>query len=288
MSASSRPTLHPRLASAQATLAETVLLPTPPLPEPTSTTFLTEGTRSLGLCCLTGEGRTLPVNATSTRGSFSADSAARTDSSMRGLCGEAGVGSSTRTRTPPPSRISGCLRYASSDRVRPDEGSLRSFRAARTCSAVTAIGRGNVSGRRGQVKESRRAPQIGDTIRRITYRVPDLTSVAVQQRPPRAFARALAAVEHQLAVDHHVGDALRIGEGLLERGRVPHGGGIEHHQIGLHPRPDQPPVLDPQAPRRQRGHLPHRLLHREEVLVARVVPQHPRRAAERPRMRAAL
>src|SRR3954463_9105476 len=142
MSASSRPTLQPRLASAQATLAETVLLPTPPLPDPTSTTFLTEGTRSLGLFCLPGEGRTLALNATSTRGSLSEASVARTDSSMRCFHGEAGVGSSTRTRTPPPSSSSGCLKYPSSDIGRPDEGSLSSFKAVRTCSAVTAIGRG--------------------------------------------------------------------------------------------------------------------------------------------------
>src|SRR3954468_21765650 len=59
MSASSSPTLQPRFASATAMFAEIVLLPTPPLPEPTSTTFLTVGTRSFGLCCLAGEGRAL-------------------------------------------------------------------------------------------------------------------------------------------------------------------------------------------------------------------------------------
>src|SRR5207249_9266241 len=154
MSASSKPTLHPRFASATATLAETVLFPTPPLPEPTRTTFFTEGTRSLGLCCLAGEGRTLAPNATSTRGSCSGESMARTASSIRALCGEAGVGSSTRTRTPPPSSISGCLKYPSSDIGRPDEGSLRSFSAERTCSADTPIGRRNVRGAPGQVKAS--------------------------------------------------------------------------------------------------------------------------------------
>src|SRR5438094_913702 len=125
-----------------------------PVPEPTRTTFFTEGTRSLGLCCLAGEGRTLAPNATSTRGSCSGESMARTASSIRALCGEAGVGSSTRTRTPPPSSISGCLKYPSSDIGRPDEGSLRSFNAERTCSAVTPIGRRNVRGAPGQVKAS--------------------------------------------------------------------------------------------------------------------------------------
>src|SRR2546426_2016865 len=152
MSASSSPTLQPRFASATATFAETVLLPTPPLPEPTSTTFFTDGTRSFGLFCLPGEGRTLAPKATSTRGSCRGESIARTASSIRTLCGEAGVGSSTRTRTPPPSSISGCLKYPSSDIDLPDEGSLKSLSAERTCSAVTFIGRRNVRGSGGQVK----------------------------------------------------------------------------------------------------------------------------------------
>src|SRR3989449_6615570 len=160
MSASSSPPLQLRFASATATFAETVLLPTPPLPEPTSTTFFTDGTTSFGLFCLPGEGRTLAPKATSTGGGCRGESIARTASSIRALCGEAGVGSSTRTRTPPPSRISGCLKYPSSDIVRPDEGSLRSLSADSTCSAVTAIGRRNVRGSGGQVKASAGAASL--------------------------------------------------------------------------------------------------------------------------------
>ncbi len=43
MSASIKPTFAPICARAQAMLAETVLLPTPPLPEAMATTFLTPG-----------------------------------------------------------------------------------------------------------------------------------------------------------------------------------------------------------------------------------------------------
>src|SRR6267143_402136 len=101
MSASSRPTLQPRFASATATFAEMVLLPTPPLPEPTSTTFFTDGTRSFGLFCFPGEARTLAPKATSTRASCSGESIARTASSVRGLCGEVGVKSRRVAEGPP-------------------------------------------------------------------------------------------------------------------------------------------------------------------------------------------
>src|SRR6476620_5125474 len=50
MSASSSPTLAPAWASATARLTLTVLLPTPPLPDPTAMTFLTFG-RIASACC---------------------------------------------------------------------------------------------------------------------------------------------------------------------------------------------------------------------------------------------
>jgi len=68
------------------------------LPDPTSTTFFTEGTRSLGLCCFAGDGRTLASKATSTRAKLQRRERARTASSMR-PCTASRVGSSTRTRT---------------------------------------------------------------------------------------------------------------------------------------------------------------------------------------------
>src|SRR5215471_11394243 len=49
-SASSKPTLWPSDASATARLTETVVLPTPPLPEPTAIRFVTPGMGSLGGC----------------------------------------------------------------------------------------------------------------------------------------------------------------------------------------------------------------------------------------------
>src|SRR6185295_15005001 len=47
-SASMSPTLYPSAASATARFTETVVLPTPPLPEPTAIRFCTPGIGSLG------------------------------------------------------------------------------------------------------------------------------------------------------------------------------------------------------------------------------------------------
>src|SRR5215470_17147912 len=45
-----RPTVWPSFASEMARFTETVVLPTPPLPEPTAIRFLTPGMGSLGGC----------------------------------------------------------------------------------------------------------------------------------------------------------------------------------------------------------------------------------------------
>src|SRR6185312_6052492 len=50
-SASSRPVLYPRCASAIARFTETVVFPTPPLPLPTAIRFFTPGMGSFGCCC---------------------------------------------------------------------------------------------------------------------------------------------------------------------------------------------------------------------------------------------
>ena len=103
MSASSRPTLAPIWASAQAMLALTVLLPTPPLPEATATMFLTPG---MACCCGMPRpvlARTLAVISiwmSSTPGT--ASTAARHMRSISALSGQAGVVSSTVNATAPP------------------------------------------------------------------------------------------------------------------------------------------------------------------------------------------
>src|ERR1041384_7428310 len=233
MSASSRPTFAPSWASATATLAETVLLPTPPLPLPMSTTFFAPGTRSCALVALAGDWRTFELKAISTR---CPGSAARMSSSSFGLCGEAGVGSSTCTRTALPESVSAPLSIPSSPSGRPDEGSFKSFSAERTCSDV--MGRGMCLSR--GVKSRR-----------------------VKQRASRARLRALAVVEDEPAVHDYVGHSVRVLERLFEGGRVAHRGGIEGDQVRLHTDADQAAVLQAEPPRRQGGHLPHRLFQKK-------------------------
>src|SRR5438132_64 len=232
MSASSRPTFAPSCASATATLAETVLLPTPPLPLPIRITFLTEGTRSLALAAFAADPRTDQLNATSTRASLSGASVDRIASSSRGFQGDAGVGSSTRTRTPLPSRISAPLSIPSSDSGLPDEGSFTSFNAATTCSEVTAMGRGRCVARRAK---SRR----------------------VQERPPGTFLRALPLLQHDLAVDQHVRNSFRVMLRLVERRGVADGRRIEDDEVGLQTRAQDSAILQADAPCRQRGHSAH-------------------------------
>src|SRR6185312_12232882 len=53
-SASSRPVLYPRCASAIARFTETVVFPTPPLPLPTAIRFFTPGMGSFGCACCPG------------------------------------------------------------------------------------------------------------------------------------------------------------------------------------------------------------------------------------------
>ena len=50
-SASSSPVLWPSAASEIARFTETVVLPTPPFPEPTAIRFFTPGIGTLGSCC---------------------------------------------------------------------------------------------------------------------------------------------------------------------------------------------------------------------------------------------
>ena len=111
-----------------------MLFPTPPLPLPTRMTLRTPGTRSVP--AFPGERRTSAVKATSTRESCKGESTERTASSSRALCGEAGVGSSRRTRTELPSSISTFFTIPSSPSVRPVEGSVTPCRAARMASEL--------------------------------------------------------------------------------------------------------------------------------------------------------
>src|SRR5947209_1440778 len=262
MSASSRPTRHPSCASATARFTETVLLPTPPLPLPTRITLRTPGTRSVPP--RPGARRTSAVKATSTRESCCGESTARTASSSRGLWGEAGVGSSRRTRTPLPSSMSTFFTIPSSPNVRPVEGSFTPCRAARMASELTKVS----SGRK---RRSRCLPRPA-------------VSRRAEQGPAGAFPGPLSLVEHDLSVDHYRLYPPRILLGLLEGGGVLDVLGIEHDHVGVGSRTKHAPVPDAHPPGGQRGDLAHRLLHGEQLHVADVVTEDPRHGAERARM----
>ncbi len=103
MSASSRPTAAPSMARATARLAATVLLPTPPLPDATASTFLTPGTS-----CAAAVGaarRTMAFHVTSMAWAPSGSSLERMSASISSLRGQAGVVSSMVRATRDPSMV---------------------------------------------------------------------------------------------------------------------------------------------------------------------------------------
>src|SRR5713101_8996797 len=263
MSASSKPTRQPSSASATARFTETVLLPTPPLPLPTRITLRTPGTRSVPP--RPGAWRTSAVKATSTRESCRGESTARTASSSRALCGEAGVGNSRRTRAALPSSMSTFFTIPSSPSVRPVEGSFTPCRAARMASELAKVS----SGRKGR---SRCFP--GPAVSR-----------RAQEGPAGAFWRALSLVEHHPAVDHHRLDAGRVLLRLLEGGGVLDAVRVEDHHVGVRAGPQQAAVPDAHPPGGQGGNLADRLLQGEQLHVPHVVTQDPRHGAEGARMR---
>src|SRR6266850_5701047 len=263
MSASSRPTRQPSCASATARFTETVLLPTPPLPLPTRMTLRTPGTRSAPP--RPGARSTSAVKATSTRESCRGESTARTASSRRGLCGEAGVGSSRRTRAAFPSSMSTFFTIPSSPSVRPVEGSFTPCRAARMASELTKVS----SRRKGR---SRCLPRPA-------------VSRRVQEGPAGPFRGALSLVEHYPAVDHYRLDAGRVPLGLLEGGGILDAVRVEDHQVGVRAGPQDAAVPDAHPPGGQGGDLADRLLQGEQLHVPHVVTQDPRHGAEGARMR---
>src|SRR5712671_2918666 len=265
MSASRSPTRAPSCASATARLTDTVLFPTPPFPLPTRMTLRTLGTRSVPVPLL-GARRTSELKATSTRESCWGESAARTASSRRALCGEAGVGSSMRTRTAFPASISTPLIMPSSPRVRPVDGSFRSWTKARIASELGTC--------RLPLEEHYRCASV-QVVSRTT---------AMQERHARPLARPLAAFQHHLAVDDDDLDPGRVAFRIFEGCRVGDPVGIERHQVRGKPLPDEPAIPEADAPGGERRHPPDRLLHREQFQLACVPPEDARGGAESTRV----
>src|SRR5712671_6107992 len=230
MSASSRPTRQPNCARATARFTETVLFPTPPRP---------------------GARRTSAVNATSTRDSCWGESTARTASSRRGLWGEAGVGSSRRTRTALPSSMSTFFTIPNSPNVRPVEGSFTPWRAARMASELAKVS----SERKGR---SRCLPRPA-------------VSRRAEQRPTGPFRGALSPGEHDPAVDYHRIDPTRVLLRLFEGGRILDVVRVEHHHVGVRAGTQHAAVPHAHPAGGERGDLADRLLEGEQLHVAYVV-----------------
>src|SRR6059036_3426306 len=95
-------------------------------------------------------------------------------------------------------------------------------------------------------------------------------------RPAQSAARPcggeLAVLEHLLTVHVHVGDAdgrlVRVVEGRAVRDRR----WIEHGDVGGHPRLQEPAIVQSHALGRERSHLAHGELQRDELQVTHVVP----------------
>jgi len=97
-------------------------------------------------------------------------------------------------------------------------------------------------------------------------------------RPGRLSFYQPPVVYHQPARHHHVPHARRSLGGIGKRGPVPHGAGIEHHDIGIRPRAE--PALARhlrhgpfQSLRGHQAHLANRLGQRDHVLLPIVTPQ---------------
>src|SRR5687768_15528332 len=104
------------------------------------------------------------------------------------------------------------------------------------------------------------------------------------QRLPVTRSRALTVAERHTPIHDHGANADRILERILERRLVGNGGGIEHHEVGREVPSDATAVAEPNARRRERGHLVHRLLERQRFALAHVAAEHARERPEAARV----
>ena len=90
---------------------------------------------------------------------------------------------------------------------------------------------------------------------------------------PGPFARVASLVEDHASVDDHGGDADRILERVGERGAIGDRRRIEDHEVGGQPFLDQPAIRDVQLRCGEAAHLVDRLLERDDVFLAHVLPR---------------
>src|SRR6058998_4211210 len=106
-----------------------------------------------------------------------------------------------------------------------------------------------------------------------------LRRLAVSRTPQSATgarARELALLQYHLPVHDHVLDADGGLVRLLERRAIDHRRRIEDGDVGVRARLDEPAIRQSHALRRERRHLAHRELEREQLQLARVVAKNAR------------
>jgi len=107
----------------------------------------------------------------------------------------------------------------------------------------------------------------------------------MSQEPAVSLRRRHSSEERDIAIHDDVLDAFGIPMRVVVGRGVGHAQRIEHDEVRPRPDPDLAAVGEPQMPRGERGHLPHRVLERQDPLVARVPSEHARERAIRPWMR---
>ena len=138
MSASTRPTLAPVLASAMARLTATVLLPTPPLPEATTMVWWMFLNSSLNSSLGSGWGLEVRLISTSASRSTSSWMAAMQSSLIFFFMGQAGVVRTRSNDTFLPSTLMFSI-MPNSVRLRPKSGSFTCPRAISICVVVIIL-----------------------------------------------------------------------------------------------------------------------------------------------------
>src|SRR6266540_2617603 len=182
MSASRIPTWAPSFASPTARFTAIVLLPTPPFPAPTRMMFFTPGVSCD--CATPGAERTWAPQATSTRRKPAASRAPFTSLPMVSLSGQAGVVSSTFSRTVSPS-TERSLTIPRETRSRRSSGSS-TLRRASSAAALSSGMRRLYSGAAGA--SQRRRAHLLERVHAPTARLRD------EQRGPAAADREPGAL----------------------------------------------------------------------------------------------
>src|SRR5687768_9388777 len=111
--------------------------------------------------------------------------------------------------------------------------------------------------------------------------------VAAPENSPGGTRVEPPAIDDQAAVHDDVRNAAGIAVGLLERGFIAHGLGIEQRQIGEIALTDQPALAQMELGGGLPGHFRHGSLVREQSFP-HVAAEHPREGAIHAGMRAAL